>query len=553
MKWIKEKKYILLALIILLSAFFRLHNISNNPPSLTWDEVAWGYNAYTLGIEGKDEFGRFLPRAYLESFGDYKPPVYAYLDIIPVKIFGLKALAVRLPSAILGTLTVGLVYFLTRRIFPKSENAVYYALGAALVMALSPWHIMLSRAAFEANVATFFIILGMWLYLKSIQEKSWLFLAAVISLVISFYTFNTARIVSPLLIGVLSVVFYKDLLRMKKKVIVSGILGLVLLTPAIQFLTTPQAKIRFNEVNIFTNIEVIEASNKQIENDNNQLYSRILHNRRLMFAVEYLDHYFDHFNPQYLFISGDENPKFTTRQTGQLYLWDLPFLVLGVILLFKRKEGHYWIIPVWLLIAIVPAGTARETPHALRTEAVLPMFAILIAYGLVHAVCFVRKKVSPKISKLLILATALGLTLSVLYFYNYYSNHYAREFSGAWQYGYEQTFEYLKDVEDEYDSIYMNDVLGRPYIYYLFERQKDPSVLRNNAEVDRGVFGLVDVRRVENYHFVRDIHALPTEGKSILYVNVPNAVPESAQIKKEITTLDGEKQLIIYTNEGTTQ
>src|SRR3989344_1895143 len=110
-----NKYYILLFLIIFIAAFLRFYKISVNPPSLTWDEVAWGYNAYSLGVDGRDEFGRFLPYDYLESFGDFKPPVYAYLDILPIKIFGLNEFATRFPSALFGVLTVLVSYFLTLR------------------------------------------------------------------------------------------------------------------------------------------------------------------------------------------------------------------------------------------------------------------------------------------------------------------------------------------------------------------------------------------------------------------------------------------------------
>src|SRR5665811_686306 len=112
----------LLLTITLLAGFLRFYQLSSNPPSLTWDEAAWGYNAYTLGIDGKDEFGVFLPYKYLESFGDFKPPMYAYLDILPVKIFGLNEFAGRFPSALFGTLTVLLTYFLTLQIFYTSKE-----------------------------------------------------------------------------------------------------------------------------------------------------------------------------------------------------------------------------------------------------------------------------------------------------------------------------------------------------------------------------------------------------------------------------------------------
>src|SRR5260221_9445949 len=116
------KKYLVLFFIIVLASVLRFYQLGHNPPSLTWDEAAWGYNAYALNIDGKDEFGRFLPHDYLESFGDFKPPLYAYLDIVPVKLFGLTEFATRFPSAFFGVLTVLMTYFLTKELFVKSQK-----------------------------------------------------------------------------------------------------------------------------------------------------------------------------------------------------------------------------------------------------------------------------------------------------------------------------------------------------------------------------------------------------------------------------------------------
>src|SRR5579872_659138 len=146
-----RRYYKVLFCIVLFAFVVRFWQLGTNAPSLTWDEVAWGYNAYSLGIDGRDEFGKFLPYTYLESFGDFKPPVYAYLTVLPVKIFGLNEFATRFPSAFFGSLTVLLTYFLVKRIFPKSPHKQLYALVSSGVLAISPWHIMLSRAAFEAN------------------------------------------------------------------------------------------------------------------------------------------------------------------------------------------------------------------------------------------------------------------------------------------------------------------------------------------------------------------------------------------------------------------
>ncbi|MDO8658056.1 MAG: phospholipid carrier-dependent glycosyltransferase, partial [Candidatus Levybacteria bacterium] len=190
--------FIFLTLIVIIASFLRFYDLGENPPSLSWDEAAWGYNAYSLGIDGRDEFGRFLPLDYLESFGDFKPPLYAYVSIIPVKIFGMTEFGTRFASAFFGVLTVLATYFLTKRIFfgklkNQDSKPKIIALFSALFLAISPWHVNLSRAAFEANVATFFIIAGVLLFLTAVAGKKWLLLLSVFSFVLSIYTFNTAR------------------------------------------------------------------------------------------------------------------------------------------------------------------------------------------------------------------------------------------------------------------------------------------------------------------------------------------------------------------------
>ncbi|PIP74690.1 MAG: hypothetical protein COW87_02640, partial [Candidatus Levybacteria bacterium CG22_combo_CG10-13_8_21_14_all_35_11] len=299
-----KKIHLLLVAVVIIAIFLRFFQLGINPPSLTWDEVAWGYNAYSLGINGKDEFGTFLPYKYLESFGDFKPPMYAYLDILPVKFLGLNEFAVRFPSALLGVLTVLMTFFLAKRLFRENykslvlnskSNAI--ALLSALFLAISPWHIMLSRGAFEANVATFFIVFGVWAFLAGVQDRKWCLLFSAASFAFSFYTFNTSRIVSPLLTLMLIVTFRKQLLKIKKQSILAFFLGLIIVLPIVGFLLSPQAASRFKEVNIFSDITILKIANQEISNDNNALWSKVIHNRRFVYAREYLNHYFDNLSP----------------------------------------------------------------------------------------------------------------------------------------------------------------------------------------------------------------------------------------------------------------
>jgi 4-amino-4-deoxy-L-arabinose transferase-like glycosyltransferase len=540
-KFINKRFFVLLA-IVFIAICLRFYQLGVNPPSLTWDEAAWGYNAYSIGVDGKDEFGRLLPHDYLESFGDFKPPMYAYLDTIPVKVLGLNEFSTRFPSALFGVLTVFLTYFLVRRIFWNSKEKEKYALVSALILAISPWHILLSRAAFEANVATFFLVLGVWGFLAATQNKKWYLIISAVSFAFSMYTFNTSRIVAPLLVILLTFAFRKKLLQIKKEVLVAFIVGLAVFLPTAGFLLSPQAGLRFQEVNIFSDPAVVKTANQEIANDGNAFWSKVIHNRRVLYSLAYVKHYFDNLNPNFLFTKGDGNPKFSIQSVGEMFVWDIPFVVIGILFLLKKKEGNWWLVPLWLLAGIIPAATARETPHALRIETTLPMLQVISAYGLVVFLSFFKRL------KYVILAVLLVLLLiNLTYFCHEYFVHYPSEFSGEWQYGYKQSIAYVKSVEHSYDYVQVGSELGRPYIYYLFYTKTAPDSFRQTAKIQRDPFGFVTVEGFGKYLFPTKFNYVLSKNKKVLYVNTPYNLPKNIKVLKTFYLLNGRPVLVAYT------
>ena len=539
-KYINSKLFLLI--IITVAAFLRFYQLGINPPGLNWDEAAWAYNSYSLGIDGKDEFGK-LPVSYLESYGDYKPPLYAYLGVLPIKIFGLDAFGTRFPSAFFGVLTVLLVYFLVKEVFfknktePKIEST---ALMASFFLAISPWHIMLSRGAFEANVSTFFIILGIYFFLRAVNKNIWLLIFSAASFAASFYTFNTARIFVPLIVLFIAFMFRKNLFAAKKQVLVSLLVGFILVLPLVPFLFSPQAKLRYQEVNIFSDINIVKTTNQEIANDHGVFWSKVIHNRRIAYGREFLKHYFDNLNLGFLFITGDGNPRFSTQDTGQMYLWDLPFLLVGLYILFRKKKGYYWLLPVWLLLGIIPAATARETPHALRIETVIPTLQIITAYGFITFLFYFKKY--RKVVKVLFL---IALFLNFYYFYHGYMTHYAREYSSEWQYPYREAVSYIQDEKHKFDKIVITEALGRPYIYFLTYGKFDPKEFRKEAKIEREVFGFVHVRSFDKYKFENDIN-LNKLSANTLYLDVPRNLTINAKIVKTFYLMDGKPAFIAY-------
>jgi 4-amino-4-deoxy-L-arabinose transferase-like glycosyltransferase len=149
-----------LFLIVVLAILLRFWRLGEVPSGLHADETAFGYNAYSLFLTGKDEYGQFLPLT-LRSFDDYKGAIYAYLIIPFIKFFGLSELTVRLPSAITGILLVLISYFLVAKL-TKNKNL---AILTTLLMTISPLPIFLSRVQSDPLVAVFLVILGFYFFI----------------------------------------------------------------------------------------------------------------------------------------------------------------------------------------------------------------------------------------------------------------------------------------------------------------------------------------------------------------------------------------------------
>ncbi len=542
---------------IVAGAFFiRVYKVTIVPPSLSWDEVSIGYNAYSILKTGRDEHGRFLPIDTFVAYGDYKPPLAIYLTVPFVAVFGLTELAVRLPSVVAGTLAVLLTYFLVRELHKgykdyKNYND-YIALLSALLLAVSPWHIQLSRAGWEANIALTILLLGIWLVLKARQHPR-LLIVCWIPFVLAMYTFNSARYVAPLL-GLLFLFWIKKSVVAHRKFAAVGVIAaLLLLAPLVPHLVSPEARLRFTEVNIFSDLTIIEKANERMSIDGNTLLSKIIHNRRVGFTLEYLKHYFDHFQPWFLFIRGDGNPKFSLQEVGQLYLIEAPFLIYGAYRLFATDVKLAWTLIFWILLAIAPAATARETPHALRIENSLPVWQVFIAVGIlaiVQEISNIKYQISNihiknKIWKYMAVAL-VGLLYfgSFSYFWHNYFNHYAKEYSSEWQYGYKEAMSEVSKLERFYDRIVMTEGYGRPYMYTLFYARMDPSTYLMQKRSTFDAAGFYHVFGFGKYVF----NERGTGGieRGTLYVATPKETPDKVRIFATIRRPNGEPAFILF-------
>jgi 4-amino-4-deoxy-L-arabinose transferase-like glycosyltransferase len=150
--WIKERYVkLLLAAILILAGAFRFPLLTVSPPGFYVDEASTGYDAYSILLTGKDQYGEFMP-LFARTFGAYNESLYRFITVIPIKLFGLNEFAVRLPAAVFGFFTVWALYFLAKELFDE-----HVALLATLLLAIIPRHIKFIRVAFRAILLPFLI------------------------------------------------------------------------------------------------------------------------------------------------------------------------------------------------------------------------------------------------------------------------------------------------------------------------------------------------------------------------------------------------------------
>ena len=114
------------------------------PAGFNQDEACNGYDAYSLLRTGRDQHGNLLPVA-IQAFNDYRMPLFDYSLIVPVGLFGLRPTAVRLGAAMWGIADLLGLAVLASLIIGLRGAALAVAL-----MALSPWHLPISRFGHEA-------------------------------------------------------------------------------------------------------------------------------------------------------------------------------------------------------------------------------------------------------------------------------------------------------------------------------------------------------------------------------------------------------------------
>lgn len=443
---IKNKKIAILILILSLATFLRLFKLDVIPAALNWDEVDAGYNAFTIANWGSDEWDQFLPLVFT-SFRDDKHPVHIYSLVPFIKIFNLSDFVTRLPSALAGILSVLIIYYLSQYLFKDYLTSVF----AALFLSVSPYHLQFSRGLWESNFALSFFLLGLLMFYKSLNGSGKLLNISFLSFGISLLSYHSAKVVVLPLVIFLVVLYIKNLKGLSWNFYSSFIIFLIFI---VILVLNPR-------LTGLARVKQTQFSQSEIEKT--QTFQKT-QNSLLGLGEITLNGMLAHFNPQYLFIKGDQTPRNSVKVFGEFYKIDALFIVIGLISLLLLRSRVTLMLLAWLLISPLPASLVVGAPNANRALFMLGSMILISALGASTLV-----KLSKGRMKIVILVIILSIfTIQAFSFMRYYFIAYPKKDPHDWVHGMKQVVEYTKENDDKYDQVFMTDIRSQPYIYFLY-------------------------------------------------------------------------------------
>lgn len=305
------------------------------------------------------------------------------------------------------------------------------AIIAATLLALLPWHVILSRTTAEYITAACIFIVGIFVMYVSIEKnKIGYYIVGFILILCTYFLYPTQRIIVPL--SLLPLLFFSVTKKIKIIIIVSIVCS-VLITGYIS--STDWGRGRFDQTSVFTFNHFIEGKSLQYATglgQNHVLSARIFHNKLILVTMEILRQYTSYFSPQFFYDDIGLPTRYRLFEHG-IGLYTL--LVIGasaVILqfafpltaqqlnsLFVVGRKRFWIATLWLIIiGPIPAAlTLDGVPNVHRSA----LLGIVLMYVIAGAVALLRQNVPIGRKYVLPFICILFISESVVFLHYYFS------------------------------------------------------------------------------------------------------------------------------------
>lgn len=516
-----NKKLLTVSILIVvtcLGGFFRFYKNTENPPGLNGDEIPFGYSAYSVLKTGRDENGKFLPLTF-QSVGDYKNPLPVYLMILSIKLFGFNDFSVRFPNAFFGTLMIPVFFLFLIKIFKDKR----IGLLGTLFLTFSSWHIFYSRYAYETLIASFFVMLGIWFFIKMLEGTRFWAIPSAFFLILTMYTAFAPRLFVPIFVLSVLIFNFSKLKINRGKIVIFVLTSVILVLPLAYVSLFQGATSRMSMVFIANDIDFVRYG--------------VLHNLQSINDIPlliffWLKRYLNYLQPDFLFLNGLNMTLPGTIGLGLLYPFELPFLILGIIEFIKRKIPYRGIFIIWLLTGIIPDSLTNNQQYAGRLLHIAPVIILITTLGAVQFFKWLLS-LSRSYKRILVLGIFAAFVILVLiHAFLAFVVHFPRAKGESFNEGLREAVLYVRDHKANYQEIVFDPrrgveepyLVSNPYLYVLFYTKYDPHTYQIEPKVVSG--DKTYFLQFNKYTF-RDINWREDRNKKgTLFIGSPWSFPE---------------------------
>lgn len=386
---------LLVTVFCLLGAFSRLYQIQLVPASISYDELDHVINGQSIFYTGKDIQGEhFFWELYPTQTHTFTAELsglwHSFVSFLPLPNFTIA----RLPNVIAGFVASGGFAFFVYQVFRSRK----IALIVLALMLVSPWHILLSRTAYEAPIALAWLIISIvffWQMLEKRKNKQKIIYLAltIFCMLASFYTYHGYKMLFPFIFFLVFLWNRKTSIKTsftKKgiKEISNYAIPLILFFWLVVFslfsyrLNEGHYGNRTSEISILNTEGATQKVNTVRQGSLENQYKSLFINKGTVLSDQIENNFLESFDPAMLFFSGfDKSYVLGLWEHGFLYIIQLPLILVGFMWASKYKSRDTIFLLILVLISIIPVVIHTNTSVALRSGLLIPILILFSALG----------------------------------------------------------------------------------------------------------------------------------------------------------------------------
>ncbi len=487
----KKIIYSFLVVVACFSLFLNLYKKDQSPVCFNADEAAFGYNAYSILKTGKDEYGAPFPLR-LKSFGDYKMPLYSYLSIPFISAMGLTESSTRILNDLLAFLFPFAVFFLVKELFKNDSVAILSSILVATSLGLHT----IARQAHEAYLAAFLITLSATFLLRVLKKPDLInsLLFSFFSL-LSLFSYQSSRIFIGFFLLVLLISFFRGKKEKNTKQLTLPVILTILVLALFSITDIVYKTERVKNLLFFNNL----GFSLRINELRSEGGSYLLYNKLTTGVKELTGEYLKYFSPQFLLVSGDENPRFGLIDMSLITPLEYFLFFAGLFFLFKNKEQWRFFVIGLLLVSPLAASLTWAGLSLTRSLFLLIPITLLASYGF-----FELYKNIKNYRLFLLLVFVVAEIFFLTYSWDLYLNHYTKRATTitAWQCGYKKLADYVQVNNTRFDQFVITRKNGQPYIFLIFYLIYPPEQYQQQARLSNpDEYGFGQVEKFDKFSF----------------------------------------------------